>query len=124
MKTRIHLNTCKNFLNAAFDPKTCGCERQRDEAKASHTPTPLKMEYWDGAIITPELLRDKLGTSLAHSKRIVRAVNSHEELLTALRSVRNEFRAYVLNDPKNLETALGSRILAQIDRAITKAEGK
>lgn len=45
-------------------------------------------------------------------------------LLEAAISVRNEYRSYVLNDPKNLEDAKGSRILAQIDRAIAQAEAK
>lgn len=51
----------------------------------------------------------------------LRAVNSHEALLEALRSVRNEYRSYVLND-SNLDDAKGSRILAQIDRAIAQAD--
>lgn len=94
-----------------------------------HTPTPWKIEVVEGlSIYGPEglLLADLKGNhqTKANAAFIVKAVNCHEEMLTALRSVRNEYRRYVLNDPKNIEDAIGSRVLAQIDRAITKAEGK
>lgn len=85
---------------------------------SEHTPTPL--QYTEELDLRKDL--KDAGWISSRVDGIVRAVNSHEEMLTALRSVRNEFRAYVLNDPKNLETAIGSQVLAQIDRAITKAE--
>lgn len=145
MKTRKDVDACecvtdhgmkeclgkKDNYNPHIKDSACTCiDEHYCGKKPQHTPTPWRLDKEN-----PDLVRDEKDGFLvtkvtgandleshANAEFIVRAVNSHEEMLIALRSVRNEFRAYVLNDPKNLETANGSRILAQIDRAIAKAE--
>lgn len=113
------------------------------DKKVQHTPTPwgfekINYDAYSSAIRTIDPLSKELnggsftvahlaganGVAEANAEFIVRAVNSHEVLLSALRSVRNEYRSYILNDPNNLQDSKGSRILAQIDYAISEAEGR
>ena len=56
---------------------------------ATHTPTPLKMAYeHDGEIIRPQMVHERLGVSLYQAERICNAVNAHDELVKALKCVK------------------------------------
>lgn len=98
-------------------------------SNTSHTPGPWIIGN-RGMVYTADLRKaiascenlghDEPGEADANARLIVAA----PEMLEALISVRNEYRRYVLNDPKNLEDAVGSRVLAKIDAAIAKAEGR
>lgn len=111
MKTKKEIQPC---ICGALDHMKHPSVAPKAASVASYTPTPSEIV---------KKLKAYQPINASEFSYVVRAVNAHEEMLDALRSVRNEYRAYVLNDA-NMEDAKGSRILAQIDRAIAKAEGK
>ncbi len=89
-------------------------KKKQSEARehSDHTPTPWETD-WSGQIRQAggeELFIADFGPNEPNAAFIVRAVNSHEEMLYALKAIR-EFKDFAAC--KNL-----------IERAIVKAEGK
>lgn len=56
--------------------------RQQKESKAGHTPTPLSIEL--------ERILRRSFMSVGNREACVRAVNSHEALLEAMKAISNE----------------------------------
>lgn len=89
----------------------------------AHTPTPWNNDSPSGLVIFSETERvatvDDLGSSFrtkemkANAAFIVRAVNSHDDLLITLKSLRKAVSQY-----------LAESVASDIDAAIAKAEGK
>lgn len=96
--------------------------------KPTHTPTPWTQEkarYWkllsEGkhfmSVSFPSGVSDEL-TNSANAAYIVRAVNSHEELLEALKQLAN------VTNQKGMNRVVVNSIVDRAWKAIAKAEGK
>lgn len=93
-------------------------EKEADE----HTPTPWQVDE-NGAIYQPFFGGDIVARVTAHNRAadaelIVRAVNSHDDLVAALRKAGDELRSVCGDFDYNLPLRLC------IDAALSKAEGR
>lgn len=129
MKTRKqHTPTC-----GGHSPCVCGSW----DIEPQHTPTPWKLASWSPTLIVSESEGRHLANmndvevrhrgdkepqtgSIANAAFIVRAVNSHEELIGMLKVYRNELMAKA--------TTTGEKgylnMYQLVDKAIAKAKGK
>lgn len=93
-----------------------------------HTPTPYVIaDVFIYSKTTNNVLFATKGLSKADQQFIVRACNAHEELLGALKCLKHEFstQQYVRLMVNSDEGELIMRdIIARVDAAIAKAEGK
>ena len=106
------------------------------ELKPQHTPTPWNViedentyeviiDSKKGVIAKTLLNHMELIQAERNAKFIVRAVNSHEELVTLLKSIRGHLlNATSLTDEEGCATPTLEALESLIDKALAKAEGK
>ncbi len=63
-------------------------------------------------------------TSIANAEFIVRAVNSHEELLKVIKALRSDIAFVLTNSPQTHVKEVASLSVKYADKVLTKAEGK
>lgn len=109
MKTRKHYKDCKELqpMVGKDEGYVCICFD-----KPQHTPTPWSVDAL-GYLRGPD--SENILEVKENAAFIVRAVNSHEELVQLLRRIREFDRHTPL---------LGTDMVQDIERAIAKAEGK
>jgi len=121
MKTRK--SDCSKCVCTSYNP-TCPCDCHdggHERIKPQHTPTPWRKILAPTQIVTDQFVVATLHNenSYANAEFILRAVNSHEELIMALRKLRRALDEMSLNPHDEFYN------LAEIATdALAKAEGK
>ena len=71
------------------DDGSLGCERQPRVNVSEHTPTPWEIQnHEDSLYIGPAIIEGNDSEDLANAAFIVKCVNSHEELVSKLKTFR------------------------------------
>lgn len=118
-----------------YDPILKGCDTCEDKPIAAiervsaseHTPTPLmKVEIIDGSYVIFDKFNRCIAKALTQEAAafIVRAVNSHEEMLNALKFVADRLTLGGQAQEENITIVVRGVMSKAIFDAIAKAEGK
>lgn len=91
---------------------------QREEPKMTHTPTRIKI---DGQVISDAYIAHALGISKEAAAIVVRAVNTHEDLVKALKECSTLLSSSLNYDEGDPDTMMAVKFA---DDAVAKAEGR
>lgn len=118
MKTQNEICNCQ-MVTATGRGHECG------KSFPQHTPTPWKWANGQLVSMEGEIIAEKNDDGSPDAAYIVRAVNSHEELLSLMKDVGNWLEVHL--ELGHINAGTGNRdgdLVSQIRAVITKAEQK